>query len=327
MVTGQERTRLSHAPLGQSAVQVHAQDGKLLAVYHWDKEHRQPFFHPLYSYRGSEPLTCFAPWDHPWHKGLWWSWKYINRINFWEHLAREGEGEGQSIVTDHDISARPDGSICIQQKLKMRSIATQETYLLEDRRITIAPSLPELPDSWYLDWEATTTALLDCELSVTPYSEALWGGYAGLNFRPNRSMGWGETIRNSEGLEGHPACHGQRARWAAYCGRLDGDETATPTSPSQAGLAILDHPRNPSYPTPFYAWSTGDDNRSFGFLAAAPLMHIGRLALSSGDRLQFRYRVILFDEPIRSDKLSEAWESFAATETQTVAAGFTWAAD
>lgn len=317
----QERKRLSYAPLGHSAVQVYAQDGKLLAVYHWGREHRQPFFHPLYSYRSSEPLTCFAPWDHPWHKGLWWSWKYVNRINFWERLAQEGEGEGQSIVSDHDISAQPDGSIRIQQRLAMQSIQSLETYLVEDRRITIAPSLPGWPDAWRLDWEATTTALLDCELSVTPYPEASWGGYAGLNFRPNRSMGWGETIRNSEGHEGHPACHGQRARWAAYCGRLDGDETATPTSPSQAGLAILDHPRNPSYPTPFYAWSTGDDNRSFGFLAAAPLMHVGRLDLSNGDQLQFRYRVILFDGCIQSDRLSEAWESFAATGAAAVAAG------
>jgi hypothetical protein len=35
------------------------------------------YFHPLASVDGEE-LTAFQPADHPWHHGLWWSWKLIN---------------------------------------------------------------------------------------------------------------------------------------------------------------------------------------------------------------------------------------------------------
>src|SRR5690242_15645430 len=43
----------------------------------------KPFFHPL-SVLAGEPLTAFRPKDHPWHYGLWFSWKYINGVNYWE---------------------------------------------------------------------------------------------------------------------------------------------------------------------------------------------------------------------------------------------------
>jgi hypothetical protein len=35
----------------------------------------KPFFHPV-AVPGGEPLTWFSPADHPWHYGLWFSWKF-----------------------------------------------------------------------------------------------------------------------------------------------------------------------------------------------------------------------------------------------------------
>jgi len=57
------------------------------------------------------------------------------------------------------------------------------------------------------------------EFAATPYPETPWGGYAGLNFRPNRCLGWDEEIRNSQGATGKEACHAMPARWAGLCGQ------------------------------------------------------------------------------------------------------------
>jgi len=49
----------------------------------FDPAKPKSWFHPLSTVDG-EVLTAFEPADHPWHRGLWWSWKLINGINYWE---------------------------------------------------------------------------------------------------------------------------------------------------------------------------------------------------------------------------------------------------
>lgn len=49
----------------------------LLAEYHYSPDERKPYFHPLYIPPLREPVTCFRPWDHIWHTGLWFARKYL----------------------------------------------------------------------------------------------------------------------------------------------------------------------------------------------------------------------------------------------------------
>jgi hypothetical protein len=39
-------------------------------------------------------LTWLRPPDHPWHHGLWFSWKTVNGLNYWEEY-ENGESEGK----------------------------------------------------------------------------------------------------------------------------------------------------------------------------------------------------------------------------------------
>src|SRR5690349_20967673 len=50
--------------------------------FSFDPKKGKPFFHPL-AVAGGPALTNFKPEDHPWHYGLWFSWKYINHANYW----------------------------------------------------------------------------------------------------------------------------------------------------------------------------------------------------------------------------------------------------
>ncbi|MBA7592916.1 Vitamin B12 transporter BtuB [subsurface metagenome] len=50
--------------------------------FNFDKTEGKPYFHPLALEDGT-PLTWLRPEDHPWHRGFWFSWKYINGLNYW----------------------------------------------------------------------------------------------------------------------------------------------------------------------------------------------------------------------------------------------------
>ena len=57
-------------------------DGKVLWQYNFDKAEGKPYFHPLAAADGTV-LTDLRPADHVWHRGLWFSWKHVNHVNYW----------------------------------------------------------------------------------------------------------------------------------------------------------------------------------------------------------------------------------------------------
>ena len=43
----------------------------------------KPCFHPLHTAAGRQ-IAGFQMSDHTWHRGLWFTIKFINKTNFWE---------------------------------------------------------------------------------------------------------------------------------------------------------------------------------------------------------------------------------------------------
>jgi Methane oxygenase PmoA len=76
--------------------------------YSFDLDKGKPFFDPL-SIRGTR-LTNFRPEDHPWHYGLWFSWKYINEANYWEEDRESGKAQGSTRWSTPQLQTRKDGS-------------------------------------------------------------------------------------------------------------------------------------------------------------------------------------------------------------------------
>jgi hypothetical protein len=89
---------------------------------------------------------------------------------------------------------------------------------------------------------------------------------------------------NQEGLTGDNVW-GKRSKWACLNGKQDGETVS---------IAIIDHPKNPGYPTYWHA-------RGYGLFAANPLgqkvFSDGKeemnLVLAQGQKTVFRYRVII----------------------------------
>ena len=43
-------------------------------------------------------MTADRPPDHIWHHGLWFSWKFINKVNYWEIYPAKRPAGGTDVV-------------------------------------------------------------------------------------------------------------------------------------------------------------------------------------------------------------------------------------
>ena len=268
--------------------------------FSFDAKSGKPFFDPV-AVAGLPSLTNFKPTDHPWHYGLWFSWKYINHVNYWEEDRTSGHAAGSTRWTTPVIDARPDGSAKITMSLTYAR-ATGEVDMTERRTLVI--SAPAADGSYTIDWDLRFTAGKDgAQLDRTPMpgepNGAVNGGYAGLSVRlAPLTM----SVMSTEGpITDFP---GSRARpnAAAVAGNFtDGD---TPIG----GIAILSDPANIGEKAPWYIINQERD--TFRFICAAVLAPAIR-TLPAGAQWNLRYRVAVRRAPWTADALRAAVGNWA----------------
>ena len=260
-------------------ITVHRQPGEAAA---WTLDYgstAKPFIHPLRT-PGGQTLSLAEPYDHPWHRGLWFAFKFVNGDNFWE----ENVDHGVQRIEDVPGISHPDqGEVAIRMNLHWIQPGTGDTVVTEERHISYRSG----DDVDTFDWTTTLVAQRDVTLDRTPYTT--WGGYGGLSFRGAR--GWAIDRYRLPGAADTDRPAGQRGAWCDLSGKLDG-----PSNPS-GGLSILDHPENVRYPTPWYAGGS-----SMAFINAA-LLFDQPLAVDSGEELRLRYRVLVHDGIWERDRL------------------------
>ena len=242
--------------------------------------------HPWTTARGTV-VSGFEMSDHVWHRGLWFTIKFINGDNYWE----EHEPFGTQVHNQPPtVSETPLGHRRLSATVDYRSPATADKPAVvtatETRHLTfsIGPSLaangtPGHPVT-QLDWSSTFTARQDLLLDRTPYTT--WGGYGGLSFRASRELHDGELIL-ADGSKQNLVT-GQSSPWLALRAKVDGG--------LQRGvlMTVFDHPSNQRSPTPWY----GRSINGFTFWNAAFLFH-EPLALPAGQSITFNYRLLLTD--------------------------------
>ena len=270
-------------------------NGKLI----WRSNHPigegKPCLHPVALTDGT-PLTWFRPADHPWHRGIWLTWKYINGVNYWEE-GRDGLSPGRTEVMQVQVTtAGGDGSARI--KLDIYFHPPGESPVMIERR-TIDFSYPQTDGSYRIDWHSKFVALEDLLLERTPIAGqsggAGHGGYAGFSVRMAESTrGW--KALNSR-ADAEDAVHGKPARWLHVTG-------PTPDGKS-AGLAIFDHPNNTRHPSPWYA------TQSMPYFSPAMLFN-EPLKLSAGDHIELRYRVLIHSGEYDREKIENEWREFSS---------------
>ncbi len=268
------------------------QDDTTIWSYQYAKEVGVPYFHSVAT-PGGGVLTDFAPADHRWHRGIWFSWKYLNGINYWEWKERQTPPpDGQTQVVGDEVVKREGARVLIATQLHYSHHG--KLILEEKREITIESPRPD--GSYTIDWHmAFTASKQEVVFQRTPPNEKPWGGYAGLSYRASGGLANHQVI-NSEGQQGKEG-HGKSARWMDFSGTLPNGKLA--------GVAVFDHPDNPRHPTPWYV-STG----KMGYFNPAMLFNES-YSLPAGESLTLRYRMLIHPGQLGSPNLEKEYQTFS----------------
>lgn len=250
-------------------------------------EAAKPFFHPL-ALTSGEVLTCQAPPDHPWHHGLWFCWKYINGINYWEENQATGRSDGLTRWTNVRIQTRHARSARIDMDLTYED-PDGRTVLTERR--TVRVSAPDANGQYHLDWTMTFRAgEEDVVLDRTPLPDEpggrIWGGYAGLSVRLAKELEDRQVITVAGPVSFEDDRHRCRSPYMDYSGMIGS---------APAGIAILDDRGNLDRVTPWYAIKSD----VMSFFSPAVICYRPH-TLPAGRSMTLQYRVIV--HPHRWDK-------------------------
>lgn len=250
-----------------------------------DSAPRDPHFEILAT-PGGRNTVWVGPQDHVWHYGLWFSWKLINGVNFWETDPATGRQAGRSEILNPQIESTPDGPTATIRYRERAYPQSPGPAVLEDA-VVIRITRPQDGRGPRVEWQVTTTALADVELGRTPLPAEPggkpYGGYGGFSWRGAKDFK-AVVFADSEGRKAM-AVHRQNARWIDATGTL-GDQPA--------GLILCDHPGNPGHPSSWYVAADNTPHGPFWFVNPALLQPKPRI-LKAGTSFTHRYQATVHD--------------------------------
>jgi hypothetical protein len=271
--------------------------------FSFDPDRGKPFFDPVSI--NDTRLTNFRPEDHPWHYGLWFSWKYINEANYWEENRESGKAQGSTRWSKPQIDRRDDGSATIRLNLTYTH-PSGRIDLTETRVLQI--SAADAAGRYVIDWKSQFVAgeqgaVLDRTPMPNEPKGQINGGYAGLAAR----------------LAAAPLTMSVVAPQAAITAFVS--DRARPDAPAVAAnfsnqgravgsLAILAHPENLSQDAPWYVINAEEGMR---FLCSAVLAPAARTLPPKG-KWDLSYRIVVQAEPFTPSSLQASFVSWQSSE-------------
>jgi hypothetical protein len=266
----------------------------------------KPYLHPLRAASGTY-VTRMWPMenveeektirkDHPHQRGLWFAHESVNKLDFWNNEASYKTPNRGKIVLKK-LDAVKDGA-------KSGTIAATFDWTdLEGKAVLVESRVM----TFYAEPELRT---IDFDIALTAAGPVTFGdskdGAFGVRMRPVlQEQGGTGHITNADGLAGEKQLWGKASNWCDYSGEAQGEKV---------GIAILDHPQNPRHPVRWHV-------RGYGLFAANPFglavftgdkSQNGDMTLASGEKVRFRYRVVIHPGDAKSANLAQAWERYAA---------------
>jgi hypothetical protein len=278
-------------------------EGKPYTTFYFGPETTKPYLHPLLAGSGKQvsrsyPMAEVAgeSKDHPHHRGLWFSHGDVNGWDFWANEKTQkgvGKGTGQ-IVLDKLVSAK-GGKKAGEIKANFTwKDGTGKALLTENRSIRIEPM--------------GTSRAIDLDIVLTAVEPVKFGDTKEGTFAIRLAKALEEpqtgTMVASTGKSKEKAVWGTAAAWVDYWGTIEGEKL---------GVAIFDHPKNPRYPTYWHS-------RSYGLFASNIFgLHDflrdktkdGSLELKAGEKVQFRFRVLIHDGDTESAGIAKLYDAWA----------------
>ena len=290
-------------------------NGKVVWKLSFDpKVGNKPFFHPL-SVAGGPALTQAQPEDHPWHYGLWLSWKYINGVNYWEENRETHKPDGVTSWKLTALDTRPDGSAKIRFDVTYTHPG-KRVDLIEQRTYEI--SAPAADGSYRIDWRSRFTAgsegaLLDRTPMIGESKGQVNGGYAGLGLRlaadPLRTSfvsGSGEPAQFNDN-RWRPQTFAVAANLADDNGEAGAIAIMADPLNASAGAAV-DSARDPA--APWYIVNAPDQQMRF---ICAAVLAPKPLKLAPAEELNLHYTIAIR----RSSWTAEALRELSGSQPRT----------
>lgn len=290
-------------------------DGKPYSTYFFGPDVAKPYLYPLRAPSGVAVTRSFPmdkvegeSTDHPHQRSMWFAHSKVNGYDYWNNeFSYKGDKLGHMFVTkvtkaeggpktgEIDFTAewtQPDGNV----------------ILTEDRKTIFHAGGPNR----VIDFDFTLTAKeqatfedeKDGVFGIRLASELEEANAPGTKTQPTIPLRTG-IMTCANGKQKEAACWGTRADWMDFSGTVAGE---------QVGIAILDHPENPGHPTYWHA-------RGYGLFAANIFGRnaftnkkepAGDVTLKPGEKLHFRYRVVIHPGPLAGAHMDDLYKDYAA---------------
>ena len=258
-------------------------DGKYFTSYIFSSDEKYPFFYPVNGPLSGGSVTSMRNGEYSHHSSLFFGCDLVNGGNYWQEGLERGriisvnaeilqEGGDTVIISDECIWSRP-GAI---------------SPIKDSRKITItAPSV----NVRQMDVEITMEMLIDVHIRKTNHS--LFSARMAVDL----SVKNGGTMVNAEGAKGEKDTFGKPSPWIDFYGKR---------GEFIEGLAIMQHPSNPWYPSPWFT-------RDYGFISPTPMYwpeNGEETFLKKGETLKLRYRVFVHGGSSEDAKIGELFEIY-----------------
>ena len=258
-------------------------DGKFFTSYIFSYDEKYPFFFPVNGPISGGSVTSMRcdPWPH--HSSLYFACDQVNGGNYWQ----EGLERGRIISVNAEIVKEGGDSVVISDEC-IWSRPGALSPVKDTRRITITAPSATIRQ---IDFEITMDMLIDVHFRKTGHS------LLSARMASDLTVQNGGTMINAEGYRNEKETFGKKSAWIDYFGKRGN---------VIEGLAIMQHPSNPWYPSPFFS-------RDYGHFSPAVMNwpeNGTEIFMKKGEKLSFRYRVLVHSGDQAEAKIAEAFGKF-----------------
>ncbi|HOO98412.1 MAG TPA: PmoA family protein [Bacteroidales bacterium] len=258
-------------------------NGKFFTSYIFSEDEKYPFFYPVNGPLSGGSVTSMRNAVYPHHSSLFFGCDMVNGGNYWQEGLERGriisvnarilkQGGDTVIITDECIWSRP-GALSPVKDIRTFTITAPSANMTQ------------------IDVDITMEMLMDVTIRKTNHS------LFSARLAADISVTNGGTMINAEGLQGEKATFGKGSPWIDFYGKR-GEATE--------GLAILQHPSNPWYPSPWFT-------RDYGFISPTPMYWPENgtdTRMQKGSSLRLRYRVLVHGGTHREADIAGNFEKY-----------------
>lgn len=256
--------------------------GNLFTSYVLSEDEKYPYFFPVNG-PSKANVTSMRNALYPHHSSLFFGCDKVNGGNFWQ----EGLDRGQIVSLRADIIESGKEKVVIENENIWKRPGAMAP-IKDVRIITVSSPSQEI---YQIDFMITLEMLLDVTIEKTNHS------LFSIRMDPDLAVVNGGTMVNAEGQTGENNTFGQPSPWMdCYGNRMGKTE----------GIAILQHPSNPWYPSPWFT-------RDYGFFSPTPMYwpEDGNTSkFHKGDKITLRYRVLVHGGNHLEAGIAELFENF-----------------